>query len=123
VNEVSSTTRLEYRYTGLWGWVPHGGAGGELQFLRLPGGRPIVSGWLIRAPIAAVGPYPIGELVRDEKLRRYFGKGRVTLGGFQEEVGRVDEVQTPEGRVLWRRTVGRATPGSPAVPSRGASRR
>ncbi len=114
-------TRLEYRYTSLWGWVPHGGAGGELQFLRLPGGRPVVSGWLIRAPMAAVGPYALGEMVRDEKARAFFGNGRVSLGGFREEIGRVDEVRTPQGRVLWRRGEGPATPGGPAVPSRRAS--
>jgi len=113
--------RLDYGYTGLWGWVPKGSAGGQLLFARLPSGQPILTGWTIRAPVARVESWPEGVRVRDQSTRPFFGSGRVVLHGFREERGRVDDVRNAAGQVLWRK----GTPDSGvnrAIPSRGEHR-
>jgi hypothetical protein len=113
-----SLVRLEYHYTGLWSWVPTRSAGGSLSFDRLPGGQPILTGWLIRAPVAATEPWPIGASRRDETTRPYFGSGRIVLHGFREEEGVVNLVRDLHGRVLWHRP-DNARP-APSIPSPGA---
>jgi len=111
--------RLEYRYTGLWRWVPHDGAGGALEFDRLPGGRPIVTRWTIRAPIAARDR---GRVARpgEGDTRRFFGAGVIVLHGFREDEGRVEAVRTPSGRELWRWEPPDSAAATP-IPSRRAS--
>ena len=95
--------RLEYRYTGLWKWVPADGAFGELEFLRVAGGRWIVRRWMLRAPVAATQPWPFGARRRtDEDEVRFFGGGRISLHGFQEEEGQVLQVKLPDGTSLWK---------------------
>ena len=111
--------RLEYHYTGLWDWVPRRSAGGTLRFDRLPSGQPILTGWLIRAPVAATEPWPIGTRRRDQGTVPYFGHGRIVLHGFREEEGVVNLVRDLGGRVLWRRPADDAEPPG-GIPSRGA---
>lgn len=72
-----SLRRLEYRYTGLPGWVPRDSAGGELRFRVLRTGAWIVDRWVIRAPI---------PLIRG-------GARGTRLFGFAESGGRVLEVR------------------------------
>lgn len=94
---------LEYRYMPLWDWVPRGRAGGVLSFGRLASGQLIITGWLIRAPVARIDRSPVGRFTADERARPFFGRGRLTLHGFRVEVGEVQEVRGSDGRLLWRR--------------------
>lgn len=94
--------RLEYRYTGLWQWVPKGRSGGQLDFTFLDDGRPALTGWSIRAPVARIEDWPEGARVRDESTIPYFGHGKVVLHGFREETGLVQEIRIPNGGVLWQ---------------------
>lgn len=98
---------LEYRYVGLWDWVPKGSAGGALTFARLVSGPVLIAGWAIRAPIAMIDPLLAGDRREDERTRPFFGSGRVASQGYWEEVGEVEEVRGPDGRVLWRRAADR----------------
>jgi len=93
--------RLDYRYTGLWGWVPPGTAGGELSFGRLPGGQPVVVGWTIRAPVAARAPLRPGQRDPDPATVPYFGHGRITLGGFLVDDATVLRILDAAGTELW----------------------
>lgn len=94
---------LEYRYVPLWDWVPRGRAGGVLSFGRLASGQLIITGWVIRAPVARIDRSPVGRFTSDERARPYFGRGRLTLHGFRVEIGEVQEVRGSDGRLLWRR--------------------
>jgi hypothetical protein len=94
---------LEYRYAGLWDWVPKGSAGGALTFARLATGQVVIVGWAIRAPIAQIDPLGTGHRREDERTRPFFGTGRVVSQGYREEVGEVEDVRGPDGRVLWQR--------------------
>ncbi len=114
--------RLEYRYTGLWSWVPRGTTGGRLDFSLLPGGQPILTGWTIRAPVARIEDWPEGARVRDESTRPFFGPGKVVLHGFREELGRVHEVHRTDGGVLWRRDGSADSGAGPTIPSEGVQR-
>lgn len=89
--------RLEYTFTGLWRWVPAKAAGGEIRFGRGRGGEPVITGWQMRAPIAVVNP----DLARDADAttRPWFGVGKVTFGGWEEEVGEVREVRGRSGTI------------------------
>jgi hypothetical protein len=98
---------LEYRYVGLWDWVPTGSAGGALTFARLASGPVLITGWAIRAPIAMIDPLGAGDRRENERTRPFFGSGRVASQGYWEEVGEVEEVRGPDGRVLWRRDADR----------------
>jgi hypothetical protein len=92
---------LEYHYAPLWEWVPQGRAGGALSFGRLASGELVITGWVIRAPVARIDRSPAGQWLGDEKTRAFFGRGRVALHGFREEMGVVKEVRRADGRVLW----------------------
>jgi hypothetical protein len=94
---------LEYHYARLWAWVPEGGAGGALSFGRLATGQVVITGWAIRAPVAAIDDAPTAWRRGDEATRPFFGRGQVRLRGFREETGEVQEVRGNDGRVLWRR--------------------
>jgi hypothetical protein len=94
---------LEYRYIPLWDWVPRGSAGGVLSFGRLASGQLIITGWVIRAPVASIDRSPVGRFSSDERTRPFFGRGRLTLHGFRVEIGEVQEVRGGDGRLLWRR--------------------
>lgn len=113
--------RLEYHYTGLWQWVPKGSSGGELEFVFLKDGRPALTRWTIRAPVARIQDWPEGARVRDESTRPYFGPGKVVLHGYREETGTVLDIRVPKGGLLW------AAPATdsataPTVPSGGVQR-
>jgi len=98
--------RLVFRYARLWNWVPVRGAGGEIQFGRLPGGRPMVTGWVLRVPVAGreLGPPRVGKRRRvDDRAVPYFGRGRVGLYGYSEEHARVDLINRQGADTLWRR--------------------
>jgi len=114
--------RLEYRYTGLWSWVPRGATGGRLDFSLLPEGQPILTGWTIRAPVARIEDWPEGARVRDESTRPFFGPGKVVLHGFREELGRVQEVHRTDGGVLWRRDASADSGAGSAIPSGSVQR-
>ena len=114
--------RLEYRYTGLWNWVPKGTTGGRLDFSLLPGGQPILIGWTIRAPVARIEDWPEGTRVRDESTRSFFGPGKVVLHGFREELGEVRDVRRADGEVLWHRAGSADSGAGPAIPSEGVQR-
>jgi len=94
---------LEYRYVPLWDWVPRGRAGGVLSFGRLDSGSLVITGWVVRAPVARIDRSPAGRLLHDERSRPYFGSGRLVLHGFRLEIGEVQEIRARDGRVLWRR--------------------
>lgn len=114
--------RLEYRYTSLWQWVPKGLAGGQLDFTFLPDGRPALTRWTIRAPVARIEDWPEGARVRDESTRPYFGPGKVALHGFREETGTVLDIRVPNGRVLYAPGGTPDTVAAPRIPSEGARR-
>jgi hypothetical protein len=101
--EHNRLRRLEYRYTALWAWVPRGSAGGTLEFAFLGDGRPVLTGWSIRAPVARLTDWPEGTRVRDESTRPFFGTGKVILQGFREEQGQVKDIRLQDGTVLWKR--------------------
>jgi hypothetical protein len=101
--QTSALHRLEYRYTGLWNWVPAGRAGGSIDFALLTTGQLVITGWELRAPMASTQPYAPGDRRRDESTRPYFGGQKVLLHGFKIEAGAVQEVQDADHRVLWRR--------------------
>jgi hypothetical protein len=101
--KTSALHRLEYRYTGLWAWVPAGRAGGSVEFGLLSSGQLVITGWELRAPMASTEPYPPTVTRRDESTRRYFGGQKVLLHGFKVESGAVQEVQSQAHRVLWSR--------------------
>ena len=101
--ETSALHRLEYRYTGLWNWVPTGRAGGSVDFDLLSSGQLVIVGWELRAPMASTQPYAPTDGRRDETTRPYFGGQRVLLHGFKIEAGKVQEVLGADQRVLWRR--------------------
>jgi carboxypeptidase family protein len=113
--------RLEYRYTGLWQWVPRGRSGGQLDFTFLDDGRPALTGWSIRAPVARVEDWPEGARVRDESTIPYFGHGKVVLHGFREEAGTVTGIRAPDGAVLYLRPPTDSA-GTTQIPSEGAQR-
>jgi hypothetical protein len=94
---------IEFGYTGLWRWVPPGAAGGALDFVRLPSGSWIISGWRMTAPVAAVEPLNLNQHA-DESVFPYFGNKRVKLAGFLEEHGYVEEVRAVDSTVVWRST-------------------
>jgi hypothetical protein len=101
--KTSALNRLEYRYTGLWSWVPAGRAGGSVEFALLSSGQLVLIGWELRAPMASTQPYAPTDRRRDESTRPFFGGRKVLLHGFKVEVGAVQEVQDTARRVLWRR--------------------
>ena len=101
--KTSALHRLEYRYTGLWSWVPAGRAGGSVEFALLSSGQLVLTGWELRAPMASTQPYAPTDRRRDESTRPFFGGQKVLLHGFKIEVGSVQEVQGADHRVLWRR--------------------
>jgi hypothetical protein len=98
--------RLEYRYTGLWSWVPAGRAGGTIEFGLLSSGQLVITAWELRAPMASTQPYPPAVRERDQSTRPYFGGQKVLLHGFKVEAGSVQEVQGADHRVLWQREKG-----------------
>lgn len=120
--ERNQLHRLEYRYTGLWQWVPRGSAGGRLDFGLLPTGQPVVTGWTIRAPVARIESWSEGTKVRDESTRPFFGPGKVVLHGFREELGEVYDIRLGDGQVLWRRVGSADGGGRTAIPSGGVQR-
>ncbi len=101
--KTSALHRMEYRYTGLWSWVPPGRAGGSIEFALLSTGQLVLTGWELRAPMASTQPYAPTDRRRDESTRPFFGGQKVLLHGFKVEVGSVQEVLGPDRRVLWRR--------------------
>lgn len=101
--QTRALRRLEYRYTGLWSWVPAGSAGGSVEFALLPTGQLVIIGWELRAPMASTQPYAPGDRRRDESTRPFFGGQKVLLHGFKVEAGAVQEIQDQRRRVLWRR--------------------
>lgn len=107
--------RLEYQYTGLWHWVPDGAAGGSLDFSRLQGGTPIITGWKIMAPVARRLPW---RRTGDATGRRFFGQAEVMLGGYREEEAVVTEVRSAGGAVVWKRPVSETPPAAHPTPSR-----
>jgi hypothetical protein len=100
---TGALVRLEYRYPAIWDWVPRDGAGGSLSFARLSSGQIVITGWKIRAPVAQVDRSVVGRAVPSGDTRRFFGLGTVRLHGYREEVGEVQEIRNPNGRLLWRR--------------------
>lgn len=107
--------RLDYKYTNLWHWIPSDAAGGSLDFSRLTGGIPIITGWRLKAPMAMRLPW---RRSGDASGRRFFGQAEVMLGGFREEEGVVTEVRTPEGVVLWKRPAAEDKPAATPRPTR-----
>jgi hypothetical protein len=101
--KTSALDRLEYRYTGLWSWVPAGRAGGSVEFALLSSGHLVLTGWELRAPMASTQPYAPTDRRRDESTRPFFGGRKVLLHGFKIEVGSVQEVLGADRRVLWSR--------------------
>lgn len=101
--KTSALHRMEYRYTGLWSWVPPGRAGGSIEFALLTTGQLVLTGWELRAPMASTQPYAPTDRRRDESTRPFFGGQKVLLHGFKVEIGSVQEVLGPDHRVLWRR--------------------
>lgn len=99
--EDATLRRLDYRYTGLWGWVPPGTAGGELVFDRLRGGQPVVVAWTIRAPVAARTPLRAGQHDPDPGTVPYFSHGRISLGGFLVDEATVVRILDGDGTELW----------------------
>ena len=107
--------RLIFRYTGLWSWVPERSTGGEIQFGQLADGRPVVTGWLLRAPIAKREMGPASRDRRPEDgSERFFGKARVGLFGYEEEQARVDQVRRRGADTLWSRAEGDSSAARPA---------
>jgi hypothetical protein len=113
---------LEYRYTALWAWVPKGSAGGRLSFAFLGDGRPVLTGWSIRAPVAKVEDWPEGVRLRDETTKPFFGPGKVSLHGFREEIGEVRDIRKPDGRVVWSRPASADSAAKTRIPSEGVQR-
>jgi hypothetical protein len=113
--------RLDYRYTGLWDWVPRGSAGGELRFGRLAAGQPVLTAWTIRAPVARVESWPEGARVREQGTRPFFGHGKVVLHGFREERGVVDDIRDAAGRIVWQKSLPDSSARG-AIPSKGEHR-
>ncbi len=107
--------RLEYQYTGLWHWVTSGAAGGSLDFSRLRGGAPIITGWNIKAPVARRLPW---RRSGDDAARRFFGQADVMLGGYREEAAVVTEVRSADGAVVWKRSAPEEQPAVKPTPSR-----
>lgn len=107
--------RLEYAYTGLWHWVPPQAAGGSLDFARLRGGAPIITGWKLKAPVARRLPW---RRAGDPEGRRFFGQADVMLGGYREEEAVVTEVRAPDGTVLWSRPAAPDPPAGSPRPTR-----
>jgi hypothetical protein len=101
---TGSLTRLVFRYTRLWDWVPKRSVGGEIQFGRLAGGRPVVTGWLLRAPIPEIGS--AGRRARDDGSERFFGTTSLLLHGFEERQSRVDWIGRKGEDPLWSRAAG-----------------
>lgn len=93
--------RLEFQYTGLWRWVPKGSVGGELDFVRLGTGAWIISRWRMKAPMPRTAPLPLGMMAEDNE-RRFFGDHKVTLAGYLEQEGRVEEARIPDSVTVWR---------------------
>lgn len=89
--------RLEYNFAGLWRWVPPKAAGGQILFGRGKGGEPVITRWEVRAPIAVVNPDQARDA--DATTRPWFGVGKVSFGGWEEEVGQVKEVRSPAGTI------------------------
>ncbi len=89
--------RLEYNFTGLWRWVPVRAAGGQILFARGRGGEPVITRWEVRAPVAVVNPDQARDA--DATTRPWFGVGKVSFGGWEEEVGEVKEVRTGSERI------------------------
>ncbi|HET6762032.1 MAG TPA: carboxypeptidase regulatory-like domain-containing protein, partial [Longimicrobiaceae bacterium] len=84
--------RMEYQYTGLRSGRVSDGAGGRLDFRRLPAGDWIVSRWRIRMPLIAAEQAPAAAMARalgSQDTVRY------RLVGLREEGG---EVATIAGR-------------------------
>ncbi len=107
--------RLEYLYTGLWHWVTPGAAGGSLDFSRLRGGAPIITGWKLKAPVARRLPW---RRTGDAAGRRFFGQAEVMLGGYREEEAVVTEVRSADGSVVWKRPGAEVRPEVRPTPSR-----
>ena len=101
---TGSLSRLVFRYTRLWDWVPKRSVGGEVQFGRLAGGRPVVTGWLLRAPIAEIGPPKRRE--RDDGSERFFGTTSLLLHGYEERQSRVDWIGRKGEAPEWSRSAG-----------------
>lgn len=78
-------SRLEYRYSAMPKWVPKGKAGGVLRFDRLDGGRPIITGWSLQAPIA------------------WYERGKLGLHGFRQLIGQLERIRSGNA-VVWNRT-------------------
>lgn len=110
--------RLEFRYTGLWSWVPKNQAGGTIEFARIRTGQPIVSGWVLRAPVARIQPWPAGSTRHDDRTSRFFGNSKVELHGYREDQGRVDQVHRLDGTLVWDRAATGDAGLRPDIPSR-----
>ncbi len=117
--EKNRLRKMEYRYTALWKWVPKGSAGGRLNFAFLADGRPVLTEWSIRAPVARLESWPEGTRVRDESTKPYFGTGKVVLHGFREETGLVRDIRKADGTVMWSRPAGSDSTSKTSVPSGG----
>lgn len=120
--EKNRLRKLEYRYTSLWKWVPKGSAGGRLEFAFLADGRPVLTGWSIRAPVARIEDWPEGVRVRDESTKPFFGSGRVVLHGFREETGEVRDIRQSSGTVIWSNPASSDSTSRTRIPSGGAQR-
>lgn len=118
--EKNRLRKLEYRYTSLWKWVPRGSAGGRLEFAFLGDGRPVLTGWSIRAPVARIEDWPEGVRVRDESTKPFFGPGKVSLHGFREESGEVRDIRQPDGTVIWSKPASSDSTSKTRIPSGGA---
>ena len=93
--ETAALERVEFEYEN----IPYEGVnddriGGEIEFIRLPGGAFAVKDWFIRMPV----------LLREGR------RGRLRIFGFTEYGGQLREVLDPEGR---------AVPWSPGASIRG----
>lgn len=120
--EKNRLRKLEYRYTSLWNWVPKGTAGGQLDFAFLENGRPVLTGWSIRAPIAKIEDWPEGVRVRDESTKPFFGPGKVSLHGFREETGVVRDIRQPDGKVIWSKPASSDSTSGTRIPSGSVQR-
>ena len=93
--QTAELRRMEFNYVRLPDDVVASGAGGRIEFMRLPNGAWIVRDWVIRMPYTKLKQQimAMGE--------------RVEVTGFREKGGSADFIRAHDGKVVY---------GTPSVP-------
>lgn len=87
-------SHLEYDYTGLGRSLSRHGAGGRVEFLRLPTGHWVVRRWRVRMPIPGT---PLAPTVQDLALGSRIDR---RPAGYREAGGEVARIVLPDGEAI-----------------------